>query len=196
MYSCGPPHMAVQKQDDQHEHTFSSYVRIRDVVLKTCLGRWTIGRSGERGSGISVRPARHDDDDDDLCETKLFEIELFICIKMDLALNNLQWLICHKTQHNQPYFCRLYKGLLLLLIHTLFVSRDPGNLKRDFIRRVFHNTYSISRIKNHVKLNCRKPSTQQWKYNKTVYINYITKDILGQINHLDTYIVGRQNSQE
>ena len=56
--------MAVQKQDDQHEHTFSSYVRIRDVVLKTCLGRWTIGRSGERGSGISVLPARHDDDDD------------------------------------------------------------------------------------------------------------------------------------
>ena len=57
------PHMAVQKQDDQHEHTFSSYVRIRDVVLKTCLRWWTIGRSGERGSGISVLPARHDDDD-------------------------------------------------------------------------------------------------------------------------------------
>ena len=65
MYSYGPPHMAVQKQDNQHEHTFSSYVRIRDVVLKTCLGRWTLGRSGERGSGISVLPARHDDDDDD-----------------------------------------------------------------------------------------------------------------------------------
>ena len=58
-------HMAVEKQDDQHEHTFSSYVRIRDVVLKTYLGRWTKGRSGERGSGISVLPARHDDDDDD-----------------------------------------------------------------------------------------------------------------------------------
>ena len=27
------------KQDDQHEHTFSNYVRIRDVVLKTCLVR-------------------------------------------------------------------------------------------------------------------------------------------------------------
>ena len=64
MYSYGPPHMAVQKQDDQHEHTFSSYVRVRDVVLKTYLGRWTIGRSGERGSGISVLPARYDDDDD------------------------------------------------------------------------------------------------------------------------------------
>ena len=31
--------MAVQKQDDQHEHTFSNYVRIRDVVQETCLRR-------------------------------------------------------------------------------------------------------------------------------------------------------------
>ncbi len=30
MYSYGPPHMAVQKQDNQLEHTFSSYVRIYD----------------------------------------------------------------------------------------------------------------------------------------------------------------------
>ena len=57
--------MAAQKQDDLLERTFSSYVRIQDVVLKTYLGRWTIGRSGERGSGISVLPARYDDDDDD-----------------------------------------------------------------------------------------------------------------------------------
>ena len=52
----------AQKQDNQLERTFSSYVRIQDVVLKTYLGRWTIGRSGERGSGISVLPARYDDD--------------------------------------------------------------------------------------------------------------------------------------
>ena len=31
------PHMAGQKQDDQLEHTFSMYVRIRDIALKTCL---------------------------------------------------------------------------------------------------------------------------------------------------------------
>ena len=67
MYSYGSPHMAAQKQDDQHERTFSSYVRIQVVVLKTYLGRWMIGRSGERGSGISVLPARYDDDDDDIC---------------------------------------------------------------------------------------------------------------------------------
>ena len=58
--------MAGQKQDDQHEHTFSSYVRIRDVALKTCQRRCTIGKSGERGSGISVLVTRHDDDDDDI----------------------------------------------------------------------------------------------------------------------------------
>ena len=55
--------MAAQKQNDQLERTFSSYVRIQVVVRKTYLGRWTIGRSGERGSGISVLPARYDDDD-------------------------------------------------------------------------------------------------------------------------------------
>ena len=33
--------------------------------------------------------------------TELFEIERFICIKMDLALNKLERLICHKTQTNK-----------------------------------------------------------------------------------------------
>ena len=65
MYSYGPPYMVEQKQDDQLKHTYSSYVRIQDVVLKTCRRRWTIGRSGKRGSGISVLAAHDDDDDDD-----------------------------------------------------------------------------------------------------------------------------------
>ena len=58
--------MAEQKQDDQLEHTYSSYVKIQDVVQKTCRRWWTIERSGERESGISVQVARHDDDDDDV----------------------------------------------------------------------------------------------------------------------------------
>ena len=33
--------------------------------------------------------------------TELFEIELFIRIKLDLGLDKLQWLICHKTKPNQ-----------------------------------------------------------------------------------------------
>ena len=44
----------------------NSYVRIRDVALKTYQRRCMIGRSGERGSGISVLVARHDDDDVDI----------------------------------------------------------------------------------------------------------------------------------
>ena len=48
MYSDGPPQMTGQKQDDQLEHTYNSYVGIQDVALKTCQRRWTIGWSGER----------------------------------------------------------------------------------------------------------------------------------------------------
>ena len=59
-----PPHMDVQEWDDQHEHTYSNYVRTQDVTLKTCRRRWMIGRNGERGSRISALAARHDDDDD------------------------------------------------------------------------------------------------------------------------------------
>ena len=64
MYSSGPLHMDEQRQDDQLEPTYSSSMPIRDVAQKTCLKQWTIGRSGERGSGIFVLMARHDDDDD------------------------------------------------------------------------------------------------------------------------------------
>ena len=54
----------LQKQDDQLELTYSSYVKTQDVTLKTCRRRWMIGRSSEKGSGISVLTARHDDDDE------------------------------------------------------------------------------------------------------------------------------------
>ena len=64
--SCGLPHVAKEKQVDQLKHRYSSYVRIRDVALKTSQKQWMIGRIGERGSGISVLAARHDDDDDDV----------------------------------------------------------------------------------------------------------------------------------
>ena len=62
MYSYGPLHMAEEKQGDQLEPTYSSSVRIRDVPQWTCRKWWTIGRGGERGSGISVLMAWQDDD--------------------------------------------------------------------------------------------------------------------------------------
>ena len=42
--------------------TYSSFMRIQDVALKTCQRRWTIGKSVERRSGISVLVARRNDE--------------------------------------------------------------------------------------------------------------------------------------
>ena len=82
--------MAEQKQDDLLEYTYSSYVRIQDVALKTCQRRWTIGRSVERGSGVSVVAARddddeeeEDDDDDEVCRNNCItrvQINLFLLV--------------------------------------------------------------------------------------------------------------------
>ena len=63
MYSRGTLHMDDQKQDDPLEPTYSSSVPIREVTLKTVRRPWTIGRSGERESRISVLMARRDVDD-------------------------------------------------------------------------------------------------------------------------------------
>ena len=73
------PLMDVQVWDDQHELTYSSYVRTRVVILKTCRRRWVIGRNGERRSGISAQTARHDDDDEliaSFCQLLVFKNDL------------------------------------------------------------------------------------------------------------------------
>ena len=68
----GPIHMAEQRQGDQLEPTYRSSVRIRDIALRTCRKRCNIGRGDQRGSGISVLMAWHDDDDDDDLTLLLF----------------------------------------------------------------------------------------------------------------------------
>ena len=105
--------MAVQKQDDQHEHTFSSYVRIRDVVLKTYLGRWTIRRSGERGSGISVLPARYDDYDDD--------DDLYVSFSPSVLITN--WFGC-----STPLMCRLS-----LFITSMLHFSSPNSFRISWL---------------------------------------------------------------
>ena len=40
MSTYGPPHMAVQKQDDQLELTYSNYVRTQDVTLMNDREKW------------------------------------------------------------------------------------------------------------------------------------------------------------
>ena len=98
MYSYGPPHMVGQKQDDQLKHTFSSYVRIRDVALKTYQRQWMIERSGERGSGISVLAAWHDDDEYNWKtrteENRRFE-ESFVYFLLEIKLIMLRIISCY-----------------------------------------------------------------------------------------------------
>ena len=46
--------MDEQRQDDQVEPTYRNSVPIQDVALKSWQKQRTLGRSAERGSGISV----------------------------------------------------------------------------------------------------------------------------------------------
>ena len=57
---------------------------MQDVAWKTCRKRWTIETGSEAGPGRYLQ-----------------ENDMVISRKMDLALNNLQGLICHKIKPNQ-----------------------------------------------------------------------------------------------
>ena len=112
MYSYGPPHMAGQKQDDQLENTFSSYVRIQDVALKTYYRRWTIGRSDERGSGISVLVSWHNDDDD-----------LLICVLYASGFgNHVHYEFIFKSIFLCSSFKRLFKHVKILWDSLLIIT--------------------------------------------------------------------------
>ena len=124
MYSYGPPHMAKQKQDDQLEPTYSSYVKTQDVTLKTCRRRWMIGISDKRGSGISVLAARHDDDDDD-----------------DLTHNRLIGLV-NRVLANGPGDLASIPGCIIP--KTLKWYLIPPSLTLSNIRYVSRVKYSIS----------------------------------------------------
>ena len=66
------------------------------------------------------------------CETELFKIELIICIKMDLALNNLQRLISYKTQptireYTVPYLVPDITFCLKQVLHERVVFQELGD---------------------------------------------------------------------
>ena len=61
-------------------------MRIRDVALRTCQKRWTIGRSGERGSGISMLAEWHDDDDDLLFQTIYILYRVFLLVNTNRTI--------------------------------------------------------------------------------------------------------------
>ena len=118
MYSYGPPHMAKLKQDDQLEHTYSSYVRIWDVALKTCQKRWMIGRSGERGSGISVLTARHDDD-------IYIYIYIRLCVCVCVIVACLRW-IKHWRRREEKIDKTLLNKILSIVFNYIYIYIYTG----------------------------------------------------------------------
>ena len=54
IYTCVPLYMDKQRQDDQLELTYNSFVLIQDVALKTYQERWMIETVGKRETGRSV----------------------------------------------------------------------------------------------------------------------------------------------
>ena len=61
---------------------------------------------------------------------ELFEVELLICIKMDLAWNNRQWLMYHKTQPtNLKYTCQklINNAHFILLLHETITTNIIQN---------------------------------------------------------------------
>ena len=114
MFSFEPPHLAEQKQDDQLEPTYGSSVMIRDVALRTYQKRWTIGRSGERGSRISVQMAWHDEDDDD-----------FPCILKVIAWKGNIVILCGQSPVSGKWFYKCPLGGVVKR-HVNANAHDPG----------------------------------------------------------------------
>ena len=60
----------------------------------------------------------------------MFETELFICIKIDLTLNNQQKLICHKTQTTNQVVV-LFDLLLVVVVVVVVVTCFIALSKRE-----------------------------------------------------------------
>ena len=69
---------------------------------------------------------------------------MFVCIKMNLALKNLQWLMFHETKPNQT------KPNPYQLLSTLLDSK-----KR--LRKIFHRCLEDPRKQKSYSINCRSP---------------------------------------
>ena len=67
-----------------------------------------------------------------MLSTELFSIEQIIYIKMDLALNNLYWLICYQTKPNQNRF-RFIPIVKRFPIHSFSIDSYSKTLYTTFL---------------------------------------------------------------
>ena len=96
------------------------FVRLK---LKTCRRWWMIGKSGERGSGISVLAARHDDDDDE---------NYF----WDKAIpNNAEFTFMEKNSEKKNSFGFFQKTFILVIEWSSL--KTSNFLERTFFKTIF-----------------------------------------------------------
>ena len=143
MYSNGPTHMDELKQYDQLEYTFSSYVRIRDVAQKTSQRRWTIGKSGERGSGISVLAARHEDDNDIYIYIYIY-IYTQTNIMRIFVIDSFKVLVLEIHTFSFPFLTKMFFSIL-----TFSLSCSSKRIICIFIR-IIHAFFDLGRLLNRV----------------------------------------------
>ena len=82
---CTPPH---ERAKAGRPAIYSSFVPIRDVVLKTCRKQWTIDKGGEKVSGISMLMVQHDDNDIYIRSTLQKRYTIFISKKTLIDTRN------------------------------------------------------------------------------------------------------------
>ena len=62
----------------------------------------------------------------------MFETDLFTCIKMDLGLNNLRWLMCHKPNQTKP---NLSPCIFISQYIYIYIERERERVREREIRR-------------------------------------------------------------
>ena len=99
----------------------------------------------------------------------MFELELFICIKMDLALNNLQSLIRHKTQ--QP-------------TNHLTVTLALSTLSQESSKRYISTTFVYALLKQHT-LNINRSNKIKWFHSKKTRSRSYPTETMTDTNYVD-----------
>ena len=113
----GPPHMAVQKQGDQLEHTYSRSVRIRDIALRTCQCCIVTCRCMQN----------HNDDTIKTSDTVLRKIYLSLYLKRVVCERELE------TEQN----CNILNPILMAISGCVFLvlqgcsTGGPGAQRSD-----------------------------------------------------------------
>ena len=91
--------------------------------------RWKIGRNGERGSGISVLAARHDDDDDDIYIYIFILKDQFWCVYYLAVWSNFNLLHNSQWMTFPTQLCLDFIIIIIVIIIRVFIL---------VITKVFH----------------------------------------------------------